>query len=73
MCHNNEEETATHLFFSCPAAVNRWITLGIVLGGKSKRSPEDLASQTCFWAPFLHGDLYDWCLVNLETKKQCHF
>jgi hypothetical protein len=30
MCHNSEEETAAHLFFSCPAAVNRWFTLGIV-------------------------------------------
>jgi transcription elongation factor Elf1 len=23
MCHNNEEETATHLFFSYPAATSR--------------------------------------------------
>jgi hypothetical protein len=34
---------------------------------------EDLASQTYFRAPFLHGDLYDWCLVYLETEKRCHF
>jgi hypothetical protein len=32
MCHNSEEETAAHLFFSCPAAVNRWFALGVVWG-----------------------------------------
>jgi hypothetical protein len=30
MCHNSEEETDAHLLFSCPAAVNRWFTLGII-------------------------------------------
>jgi hypothetical protein len=30
MCQNSEKETATHLFFSCPAAANRWLALGIV-------------------------------------------
>jgi hypothetical protein len=41
----------------------------VLFGGKSKRSLEDLASQNCFWAPFLHGDLFDWCLVYLEAEK----
>jgi hypothetical protein len=52
LCHNNEEETATHLFFSYPAAVNRWFALGIVWGANLSVHQKILQARVVSGLPF---------------------
>ena len=30
LCHENVEETASHLFFDCSTAITRWFSIGII-------------------------------------------
>jgi hypothetical protein len=52
MCHNSEEETAAHLFFCCPTAVNRWFALGVVWGENLSVHQRILQARTVFGLPF---------------------
>jgi hypothetical protein len=52
MCHNREEETAAHLFFSCPPAANRWFALGIVWEENLSVHQKILQARPVFGHPF---------------------
>jgi hypothetical protein len=46
------------------------VSLGYCLGGKSKRSPENLASQSCFWVPFFMEIFLigAWCIWKQRNE-----
>jgi hypothetical protein len=52
MCRNSEEETAAHLFFSCPAAIDRWFSLGVVWGENLSVHQKILQAKSDFGLPF---------------------
>jgi hypothetical protein len=70
MCHNNEEETVTHLFFSCPAAVNRWFVLGIVWGANLSVHKKILQARAVSGLPFFMEIFLigAWCIWTQRNE-----
>jgi hypothetical protein len=70
MCHNSEEETTAHLFFSCPAAVIRWFALGIVWGANLSVHQKILQARTVFGLPFFMEVFLigAWCIWKQRNE-----
>jgi hypothetical protein len=70
MCHNSEEETTAHLFFSCPAATNRWFALGIVWEENLSVDQKILQARPDFGHPFFM-DIFmigAWCIWKQKNE-----